>query len=395
MAPRTDSSASRFWGGTRESLLAIRRTSSTVRARTLTPPRRSPRANRSAPRVPRPVEATLRPGNFHWISGVDCCTAGGGERFLVTPALTCAFPMWTSMWTSVNHTSDIPEEGRSPTGKLTRTVVSSLDDTDPPRRLLRLQLLASRRCAHSRIPRGYRMLELLRREPLSASELARGGSRIRFGSARFHLQQLVRGGLAQPAGDRRGARRTRAAVHCARGRARRHRPRGAGDDGRHASRARRGARKPAPSGRHRTSGAGDSDRSTSCPSGRSRLTPDGREEAQRIAEEALRRIRALDAASADGAEPVTSASSCPDGRGGPSISNHRTSAMTTSVGPTCCSPTAVSVGCGRRGRSRSSATASRSRRSCSTCNRRTGPVRRSAPCSSHRPSRTSSVRWRA
>ncbi len=63
--------------------------------------------SRSAPPVTRPVEATLRPGNFHWISAVDCCTAGRGERFLVTPALTCAFPMWTSMWTSVNHTSDI------------------------------------------------------------------------------------------------------------------------------------------------------------------------------------------------------------------------------------------------------------------------------------------------
>ena len=63
--------------------------------------------NRFAPRTLRPVEATLRPEKFHWISGVDCCAAGRGERFLVTPALTCGFPMWTSMWTSVNHTSDI------------------------------------------------------------------------------------------------------------------------------------------------------------------------------------------------------------------------------------------------------------------------------------------------
>ncbi len=51
-------------------------------------------------------------------------------------------------------------------------------------------------------PTRLRMLELLRQEPLSASELARR-LEIRFGSARFHLQQLVRGGLAHPAGDRR------------------------------------------------------------------------------------------------------------------------------------------------------------------------------------------------
>jgi hypothetical protein len=51
------------------------------------------------------------------------------------------------------------------------------------------------------------MLELLRHEPLSASELARR-LQIRFGSARFHLQALVRGGLAAPAGARtkRGGR---------------------------------------------------------------------------------------------------------------------------------------------------------------------------------------------
>ena len=70
-------------------------------------------------RAPR-TEATLRPGKFHWISGVDCCAAGRGERFLVTPALTCAFPMWTTMWTSVNHTSDIPGGDRE--GPATRTL---------------------------------------------------------------------------------------------------------------------------------------------------------------------------------------------------------------------------------------------------------------------------------
>jgi len=58
---------------------------------------------------------------------------------------------------------------------------------------------AMRALAH---PTRIRMLELLRQEPLSASELARR-LEIRFGSARFHLQRLVRGGLARPAGERR------------------------------------------------------------------------------------------------------------------------------------------------------------------------------------------------
>ncbi len=58
---------------------------------------------------------------------------------------------------------------------------------------------AMRALAH---PTRLRMVELLRQEPLSASELARR-LEIRFGSARFHLQQLVRGGMAHPAGERR------------------------------------------------------------------------------------------------------------------------------------------------------------------------------------------------
>jgi DNA-binding transcriptional ArsR family regulator len=67
----------------------------------------------------------------------------------------------------------------------------------PARRLSGIE--AMRALAH---PTRIRMLDLLRHEPLSASELARR-LEIRFGSARFHLQQLVRGGLAQPAGERR------------------------------------------------------------------------------------------------------------------------------------------------------------------------------------------------
>jgi DNA-binding transcriptional ArsR family regulator len=58
---------------------------------------------------------------------------------------------------------------------------------------------AMRALAH---PTRIRMLDLLRQEPLSASELARR-LEIRFGSSRFHLQQLVRGGMARPAGERR------------------------------------------------------------------------------------------------------------------------------------------------------------------------------------------------
>jgi predicted ArsR family transcriptional regulator len=50
-------------------------------------------------------------------------------------------------------------------------------------------------------PTRAQMLVLLRREALSASDLA---SRldIRFGSARFHLSKLIEAGIAQPAGER-------------------------------------------------------------------------------------------------------------------------------------------------------------------------------------------------
>ena len=152
-------------------------------------------------------------------------------------------------------------------------------------------------------PTRLRMLELLRREPLSASELARR-LEIRFGSARFHLQQLVRGGLAHPAGDRRvrggvellfsapqdvwvdidpADRATTASMHRA---------------------------LVAELGRRLASAATEQrpgDSALDVFSLREvRLSPAGRVEAQRIAEEALRRIRALDvAAGEDDTEPVT------------------------------------------------------------------------------------------
>lgn len=150
-------------------------------------------------------------------------------------------------------------------------------------------------------PTRLRMLELLRREPLSASELARR-LEIRFGSARFHLQQLVRGGLAHPAGDRRvrgglellfsapeevrvdidpAEPSTTAAMHHALVEELGRRLRSAATDQRR----------------------GDSD--VDVVSLREvRLTPDGREEAQRIAAEALRQIRTLDTAEGD-AVPVS------------------------------------------------------------------------------------------
>ena len=150
-------------------------------------------------------------------------------------------------------------------------------------------------------PTRLRMLELLRREPLSASELARR-LEIRFGSARFHLQLLVRGGLAQPAGERRGRGglqllfsapdevrvdidpaepATTAEMHHALVQEIDRRLRSAASDQR----------------------PGDSD--VDVVSLREvRLTPGGREEAQRIAAEALRQIRALDTTEGD-AEPVS------------------------------------------------------------------------------------------
>lgn len=152
-------------------------------------------------------------------------------------------------------------------------------------------------------PTRIRMLELLRHEPLSASELARRLG-IRFGSARFHLQQLVRGGLAHPAGDRRvrgglellfsapedvrvdidpAEPATTAAMH-------------------HALVVELGRRLRAAATDQR---GGDSDLDV-VSLREVRLTPDGREEAQRIAAEALRQIRALDTApSDDDAEPVS------------------------------------------------------------------------------------------
>ena len=152
-------------------------------------------------------------------------------------------------------------------------------------------------------PTRLRMLELLRREPLSASELARR-LEIRFGSARFHLQQLVRGGLAHPAGDRR----VRGGLELLFS---------APDE----VRVDIDAAEPATAsamhqaivaelGRRLRSAAADQRRGDSDVDVLSlrevRLTPDGREAAQRIAAEALRQIRALDTAPAQGdTEPVS------------------------------------------------------------------------------------------
>jgi DNA-binding transcriptional ArsR family regulator len=150
-------------------------------------------------------------------------------------------------------------------------------------------------------PTRLRMLEQLRREPLSASELARR-LEIRFGSARFHLQQLVKGGLAHAAGERRvrggvellfsapeevrvdidpAEPATTSAMHHALVTELGRRLRSAATDQRR----------------------GDSDLDV-VSLREVRLTPDGREEAQRVAAEALRQIRALDTAESD-AEPVS------------------------------------------------------------------------------------------
>jgi DNA-binding transcriptional ArsR family regulator len=51
-------------------------------------------------------------------------------------------------------------------------------------------------------PTRVRMQQLLRSEPLSASELARRLS-IRFGSAQYHLRTLERAGIARRVGERR------------------------------------------------------------------------------------------------------------------------------------------------------------------------------------------------
>lgn len=152
-------------------------------------------------------------------------------------------------------------------------------------------------------PTRIRMLELLRQEPLSASELARRLG-IRFGSARFHLQKLVASGMAHPAGDRRvrgghellfsspedlwvdidpAHPETTAAMHRAL----------VVELGRRLQAAAKDQR------------PGDS--AVDVVSLRQvRLTPPDRVKAERIAEEALRRIRALDTPAGESdTEPVT------------------------------------------------------------------------------------------
>jgi DNA-binding transcriptional ArsR family regulator len=152
-------------------------------------------------------------------------------------------------------------------------------------------------------PTRLRMLELLREEPLSASELARR-LEIRFGSARFHLQQLIRGGMAHPAGERRvrggvellfaapddvwvdvdpADPATTMATHRAY----------VAELGRRLQAAARDQR------------PGDSDVDI-VSLRRVRLTRERRAEAERIAADAVRQIRALDAGSGDtAADPVT------------------------------------------------------------------------------------------
>jgi DNA-binding transcriptional ArsR family regulator len=171
-------------------------------------------------------------------------------------------------------------------------------DAPPPPRLRGVD--AMRALAH---PTRLRMLDLLRREPLSASELARR-LEIRFGSARFHLHQLVRGGLARPAGDR-----------CVRG-GLEHLFSAPGDiwvdidpnepgttAALHRALANELGRRLDASATDRRSEDSDVD----IVSLREiRLTPDGRVEAERIAEEALQRIRKLDGSDGDGdTEPIT------------------------------------------------------------------------------------------
>jgi DNA-binding transcriptional ArsR family regulator len=181
------------------------------------------------------------------------------------------------------------------------TAVPGADQSLAPSSPLRLSgVEAMRALAH---PTRIRMLELLRQEPQSASELARRLA-IRFGSARFHLQLLVRGGMVRPAGERRvrggvellfsapedvwvdvdpAEPGTTAAMHRAYVMELGRRLQAAAVDQR----------------------AGDS--AVDVISLRQlSLTPEGRVEAERIAEEALQRIRDLDAEPGDReAEPVT------------------------------------------------------------------------------------------
>ena len=159
---------------------------------------------------------------------------------------------------------------------------------------------AMRALAH---PTRLRMLELLRREPLSASELARRLG-IRFGSARFHLQQLVRGGMAHPAGDRR-VRGGHELLFSA--------PEDVWVDVDPAEPGATAAMHRAyvvELGRRLQAAAGDQrpgDSAVDVVSLRQvRLASQDRVEAEHIAEEALRRIRSLDAAPEEAdAEPVT------------------------------------------------------------------------------------------
>ncbi len=159
---------------------------------------------------------------------------------------------------------------------------------------------AMRALAH---PTRLRMLELLRQEPLSASELARR-LEIRFGSARFHLHQLVRGGLAHPAGERRGRGGLELLFSA---------PEDLWVDIDPADPATTSAMHRAlvvELGRRLQAAAKDqrpSDSAVDVVSLRQvRLTATGREEAERIAEETLRRIRALDTAAGEGdTEPIT------------------------------------------------------------------------------------------
>lgn len=146
------------------------------------------------------------------------------------------------------------------------------------------------------------MLELLRREPLSASELARR-LEIRFGSARFHLQQLVRAGMANAAGERR-VRGGRELLFSA--------PPDVWVD--------LDPAEPAAIAAMQRAHVSELDRRLQAAARDQRpddsavdvislreveLTPEGRVEAERIAEDALTRIHALGVSAIGDAEPVT------------------------------------------------------------------------------------------
>ena len=171
---------------------------------------------------------------------------------------------------------------------------------------------AMRALAH---PTRIRMLELLRQEPLSASELSRRLG-IRFGSARFHLQQLVTGRAWPPpqaiggcavdssCSSRLPRRSGSTSIPTEPGRSAAMHQAFVGELGRRL----RGA----------ASDSGPGDSAVDIVSLREvRLTPDDRDEAQRIAEDALRRIRALDAAPGKATRSRSrSACSCSERPGG-------------------------------------------------------------------------------